>query len=262
LTPPLPSPPPFDEEYYRRQFGVDDLRRFSVAWWSIGLYARMARRLLRAAGGRRMLEIGCAHGHVLARIGGGIERVGLDVSEYAVRRAADIAPGAQVFVADICGALPAPVLAGRFDLVLARYVLEHLADPALAMTRIASLVRPGGTLLFSVPDTTSPGRRFKKEAWFGFRDPTHVSLLPPARWRELTAEAGLTVVRCFSDGLWDVPYVRGLPKTLQYALFGLPAAATVLLARPLVPAGWGENLIVIARRPARASGAGDGETGQ
>jgi len=57
------------------------------------------------------------------------------------------------------------------------------------------------------------------------------------------------VERVFSDGPWDMPYLKKIPKLPQYALFSLPTIATVLLARPLIPAGWGENLIVVARRP-------------
>jgi hypothetical protein len=38
-------------------------------------------------------------------------------------------------------------------------------------------------------------------------------------------------------------------------MFSLPTIVSVLLARPLIPAGRGENLIVVARRPAPAAAA-------
>ncbi len=240
----------FDQEYYRRAFGLDDLRRFNMHWWSVRFYALLARRLLRRGGGRRLLEVGCAHGYTLAWLEREFETVGIDVSEYAVGRARGNTKASKLYVADIESVLPGPVAAGGYDLVLAKYVLEHLHDPGRALARIAGLLRPGGALLYSVPDTTSPGRRLKGERWFAITDPTHVSLLDPPRWLELTEGAGLTIERTFSDGLWDVPYVRRVPKVLQYAMFSIPTIATVLTARPLVPAGRGENLIVVARRPA------------
>jgi hypothetical protein len=95
----------------------------------------------------------------------------------------------------------------------------------------------------------SPGRRLKGDDWFAFGDETHCSLLSPAQWRRLTREAGLETEAEFSDGLWDVPYLKRVPATLQYPLFSLPCIATVLLARPFLPAKRGENLIVLARRP-------------
>ncbi len=239
----------FDADYYRDVFKVETLRRFSMPWWSVLFYARMTRRLLHRTRGRRVLEVGCAQGHVLARLGQGVERYGLDISEHAIGRARQLLPSAHLSVADVTGDLPGPIAAGGFDVVLARYVLEHLADPGAALRRIAGLIRPGGMFLFSVPDTDSPGLRLKKAQWFAYGDPTHCSLLPGEEWLRLTSDAGLQIQRAFSDGLWDVPYFRTLPSSLQFPLLTLPTVATVLFARPLIPRGWGENLIVIARRP-------------
>lgn len=247
------TPGRFGQDYYQREFGLDQLRRFNMHWWSVRFYALIARRLLRRRRGRRMLDIGCAHGYTLAWLADEFETFGVDVSEYAIGRARELTPRSQVFVADVQGEWPDPILAGGFDLVLAKYVLEHLPRPAEVLARIASVLRPGGVLVFSVPDTTSPGRRFKGPNWFGLRDETHVSLLAPEEWLELTRRAGLRVERTFSDGLWDVPYVRWAPRLLQYPLFSLPMIVSVLLARPMIPAGRGENLIVIAQRPPGAA---------
>ncbi len=253
------GPGRFGQDYYRREFGLDQLRRFNMHWWSVRFYALIARRLLRRAHGRRVLDIGCAHGYTLAWLADEFETFGVDVSEYAIGRARETSPRSQVFVADIQAELPGPIGAGGFDLVLAKYVLEHLPRPGDALERIAGLLVPGGALLYSVPDTTSPGRALKGKDWFGLRDETHVSLLAPAEWLELTRRAGLAVERRFSDGLWDVPYVRWAPRLLQYPLFSLPTIISVLLARPLIPPGRGEDLIVVARRPVeRADGAGGG----
>jgi SAM-dependent methyltransferase len=129
-----------------------------------------------------------------------------------------------------------------------KYVLEHLPDPGAALARVADLVAPGGALLFSVPNTESPGRRLKGERWFAYQDRTHVSLLDPSTWRRLAADAGLVLEREWSDGLWDVPYVRGVPAWLQLPVFAAPAIAEVLVGGTFLPVGWGENLLVLARR--------------
>ncbi|MBI5441698.1 MAG: class I SAM-dependent methyltransferase [Deltaproteobacteria bacterium] len=238
----------FGKEYYQREFGLDELRRFNMHWWSVRFYGEMVGRWMARDGGRRFLDVGCAHGYTLAWLERRFETVGVDVSTYAVGRAREIAPRSRVFFGDFLGELPPEVSSGGFDAILAKYVLEHLPDPALALRRLAALLAPGGFLLFSVPNTESPGQRRKGKQWFGYGDETHCSLLAPSEWLRLTAEAGLQVERTFSDGLWDVPYVSGVPKALQYVLFSLPCIATVLLARPLLPARWGENLIVKARR--------------
>ncbi len=249
----------FGREYYRRAFGLDDLRPLGIHWWSVRFYAGLARRLLRRAGGRRLLEVGCAHGYTLARLETEFETWGIDLSDYAIGRARREAPRSRVFVADLLGELPPAVAAGGFDLVLAKYVLEHLPEPGRALRRIADLLAPGGALLYAVPDTTSPGRRLKGDRWYALLDETHVSLLAPGRWLALTRAAGLAVERTFSDGLWDVPYVRFLPRFVQYGIFSLPTAVSVGLVWPILPAGWGENLVVVARKPG-AAGAGGRRT--
>ena len=44
-----------------------------------------------------------------------------------------------------------PVGAHRFDFVLCTEVLEHVADPARVLTELHRVLRPGGTLLVTVP---------------------------------------------------------------------------------------------------------------
>lgn len=244
----------FGEEYYRESFRLERLRPFSPAWGSVVFYARLCRRLLRRDGGRRLIDLGCAHGHIVARLEDEFETWGADVSAYALAAAATVAPRTRFVRADLGAPRPAELPAGAFDLVLARYVFEHVDRPADALKLAAALLRPGGRLLFAVPDTTSPGRRLKGPRWFAYGDPTHVSLLAPTEWLRLARAAGFTVERAFSDGLWDIPYLRFVPRVLQYALFGLPSVLTVLAARPLLPAGWGENLVVIARRAGEPGG--------
>jgi 2-polyprenyl-3-methyl-5-hydroxy-6-metoxy-1,4-benzoquinol methylase len=238
----------FGQNYYRQTSGLDELHRFNMHWWSVRFYALLARRILRRNAGRRVLEIGCAHGYTLAWLEQRFETVGVDVSDYAISRARVNAPASHVYVADVTRELPAEVAAGGFDLILAKYVLEHLPDPAGVVRTLAGLLSPRGRLLYSVPDLRSPSRRFRKDKWYAFIDPTHVSLLDAHAWLELTTNAGLVVERSFADGLWDMPWFARVPSVLQYATISLPTMIAVLLAAPVIPAGFGENLIVVARK--------------
>ena len=236
----------YDQAYYQKVSGLDELKYWSMAWWSIRFYAGLCRRLL----GRRrarVLEVGCAHGFLLERLVGRYECWGVDVSAYALSRARLRVPEAHLIEADLGEPLPGALAEGRFDLIVARYVFEHLPQPGATIKALAGLLRPGGRLLFAVPDPASPGRRMKGERWFAYQDETHVSLLSAECWLELTREAGLVVTRTFSDGLWDVPYVGFVPRVIQYGLFTMPTMISVALTLPLIPAGRGENLIVIAR---------------
>src|SRR5437773_2778897 len=145
-----PAEKRFDASYYERVYNVDGVDRLDIHWWANRFYARLAERLLRQSGGRRVLDVGCGQGFTLGQLGPEVDAWGIEVSEYAAARCADFAPRARVVVGNIEEQVPDSLTPGSFDVVVARYVLEHLGDPAAALTRCASLLRPGGYFLFAV----------------------------------------------------------------------------------------------------------------
>lgn len=241
-------PESFGADYFEKQYGIVDCKPFSQHWWSVRLYSGITRRLLRRAGGRRLLEVGCGFGFILASLEDEFETFGVDISPHAIQQCARVTPRSRCAVANLEEGLPQHLEPDSFDLVLACYVFEHLHDPPAALARVVSLLRPGGFFFFSVPNTASIGHRWKGRDWYAYKDPTHCSLLPPETWLDYVRNAGLALEREFSDGYWDLPYVSWLPRWIQAPVFLAPCALTCLLARPVLPARFGENVIIIARR--------------
>ncbi|MCG3126337.1 MAG: Ubiquinone biosynthesis O-methyltransferase [Phycisphaerae bacterium] len=244
----------YGEDYFKSVFGCDGLKRYGMHWWSVRFYAGVCDRWLRRIGGRRMLDVGCGHGFILSFLHERYETFGIDLSAYAIEQCARFTPRSTCAVADVEQELPAHLTAGTFDLVNARYVFEHLADPPAAMARLVRLLRPGGVLFFSVPNTESFGRRWKGADWYAHKDPTHVSLLAPERWLEIARGCGLDVVKEFSDGYWDLPYVKWVPWWLQFPVFIGPSALACLTTWEILPARFGENVMVIAQKPDKPGG--------
>ncbi|MDP6674806.1 MAG: class I SAM-dependent methyltransferase, partial [Gammaproteobacteria bacterium] len=142
----------YDEQYFKETYGFDGLRKFDIHWWSIRWYASLAARRLRAIGGSRILEIGCGHGFMLARLERQFDTFGIDISSYGIEQAARFAPDSICDVADVEKSLPSQFEPGSFDLVVAKYVFEHIRNPLQAVRVAASMLRPGGELFFSVPN--------------------------------------------------------------------------------------------------------------
>lgn len=93
----------------------------------------------------RVLEVGCGQGHFLVRIKNRYEVKGLEFNPQAIEDCKAI--GLDVTNEDMA-ALPE----GSFDVVSAFEVLEHLPNPRDFIQQSLRLLRPGGYLLFAVPD--------------------------------------------------------------------------------------------------------------
>jgi len=231
---------PASEEYYH-EHGLDDDR---IALW---FYARVARRLCRRGG--RVLDFGCGTGHLLRRLSRRFEAYGYDASPHARNRCRMVA--AEAVVLEDWRTLEA----NSVDLIVALHTLEHIEHPAGLVGELAVRLKPGGVLLFVVPNPGGLGHRLKRKRWFAYRDPTHWSLLSQGEWVMVARRAGLRVDWVHGDGMWDPPYVGWLPESVQRYLFGAPAALQLALPlRPFLPPALGECLIVAARKPADEHG--------
>jgi SAM-dependent methyltransferase len=237
----------FNAEYYEKLYGKEGLDRFSSHWWAVRLYALIADKWLRRIGGRKFLEIGCGHGFVLARLAERYETYGLDLSDYATEQCARFTPTSCCHSGDIEEGIPQQFQGMQFDLVMAKYVFEHLKAPDKALSTVREMLRPGGLIFFSVPNLDCPGRRLKGQEWYAYKDPTHISLLPPDEWLRLVEAAGYRIRSTFSDGYWDLPYFANIPKFLQLPLLA-PSALVCLTGWEVLPAKMGENLMIVAEK--------------
>ncbi|MBK5219733.1 MAG: class I SAM-dependent methyltransferase [Thermoleophilia bacterium] len=111
-------------------------------------YARVG-AIVGPLGANSLLDAGCGEGETLDRLGDALptDVAAIDISADAVRFAAARFPAVSVRTASI-GALP--FADDSFELVICLEVLEHVADPAAALTDLA---RVGSRdLVISVPD--------------------------------------------------------------------------------------------------------------
>ena len=105
--------------------------------------------LVERAPGRRLLDVGCSFGMLLAAARArGFSVEGLDLSLNAVRYAGEIL-GLRVSHGTI---LEAGLPAGAYDAVTMLNVLAHLADPAPTLAEALRVLRPGGVLALEVPN--------------------------------------------------------------------------------------------------------------
>ncbi|MCA9727669.1 MAG: class I SAM-dependent methyltransferase [Candidatus Eisenbacteria bacterium] len=176
-------------------------------------------RALAPAGGR-VLEIGPAAGQCLeAMREAGYDVVGLERNPKMVehiRNTLEI-PCWRPDEFDPAGA-------GRVDLVVLWNVFEHLSDPVGMLTQARSFLRPGGGLVFSVPNAAA----LEREVFFRGEScedvPRHLFSYSPQTVRALLEKEGFTVERVVSV---TRTAVSELQERTERALFRSP------LGRPL-----------------------------
>jgi SAM-dependent methyltransferase len=109
----------------------------------------------RRAPGLRALDLGCGTGRLAADLArAGFQVDGIDVEERAVaigqRILARHGLSAQLYAGDVHDPQH-PVAAGGYDVVVCTEVLEHVGPWRELLARGGELLRPGGTLIVSVP---------------------------------------------------------------------------------------------------------------
>jgi 2-polyprenyl-3-methyl-5-hydroxy-6-metoxy-1,4-benzoquinol methylase len=238
----------YGQKYFENYNYADrPLGRFSMYWFARRYFAALIRRYSRGSGD--LLEMGCGLGHLLGLLQEDFNCTGIDLAEYAVEKTRQNAPKAEAFVMsadDLSGFAD-----GRFEVVVALHLVEHLPDPAATIRDVCRVLRPGGIFFFATPQPDYAFRRFKDRATDAIgKDPTHINVQPPDVWRAWCEDAGLEIEAHFGDGLWDVPYLPLIPKAIQFGVFGFPAFLQVLTRTTWMPLSLGVNQIAIARKSA------------
>ena len=110
--------------------------------------------VLRPLEGRTALDVGCGAGLLaepLARMGAKVTAVDAAPELIAAAKAHAVGQGLEIDYR--VGGVEA--LDGRFDLVTAMEVVEHVADPRAFVASLAARLAPGGLLILSTPNRTA-----------------------------------------------------------------------------------------------------------
>ena len=92
-----------------------------------------------------------------------------------------------------------------FDLILMLNLIEHVANPAVVLQRMARLLSPSGLLLVKTPNIdTLDCRLFRNHNWGGFHCPRHFVLFNRESLIELAGKSGLELV--------TTNYTQGAPQ--------------------------------------------------
>ena len=183
--------------------------------------------------------------HLVGQLEDTFETYGIDLNHWAVKKSKEVAQKSQLQTAS---AQELPFPNDSFNVVIIKHIVEHLPEPQKAIQEIGRVTEKGGILILATPNLDSLLKPLKGDSWIGYQDPTHISLKRPAEWLSLIKDAGFSLIKVFSDGFWDVPYIRWVPKQIQKLFFGSFGGLQAITGFVFLPRHWGESIMVIARK--------------
>lgn len=164
---------------------------------------------------RRVLDLGCSSGAIGAAVKArtGAEVVGVEIEEaYAADAESRLDRVVCADLAELAARDDLEADLGRFDLLIAADVLEHLPDPWSVLRRFAALLEPGCRAIVSLPNV-----RFWETFWqvgirgtwprraVGIFDAGHLRWFARRDAHALLQQAGLAVEV-------EAPHLRIVPR--------------------------------------------------
>ncbi len=209
----------------------------------------------------RLLDVGCNEGRGLEFFRrNGFDAAGIEFNRTAANIARD--KGFAVYESLV----EANARGERYDIVVMANVLEHARDPAPMLREVRSVLKEGGELHISCPNSSSWLRSVFGRYWINWHVPFHIVHFSKDTLAAVLKDAGFELVRVRNEtpALW-------VAQSIVASLFARQGNATTKLRDPLwaaalcgasrlllFPVWWlanrlhrGDCLVVVARMSAQ-----------
>lgn len=179
-------------ECWSHWFNANISPRLHLPDWLAWLLAPLKSRLFEPFGLRELvdlpkgslMDVGCGNGDMLGYAKQlGWRTIGLEIDPTAVHAARaqglNVLNGTYERLSEY---------RQSFDCIICSHVLEHVHNPQDMLMKLKTALKPGGTLLLSLPNATSVARYHFRENWRGLEAPRHLSI-PSVRQLKIDLEA-------------------------------------------------------------------------
>lgn len=109
-----------------------------------------------ASSSSKILDLGCGDGTRLAGLKTKGEKVGVDISEYAINKGKKKFKNINLIKGDISNL---PFKDGSFDFIYSMFVIEHVECPEKVLKEAFRVLQKGGTFILAAPNYGAPNRR-------------------------------------------------------------------------------------------------------
>lgn len=179
----------------------------------------------------KVLDVGCGPGVVVDELvrNAGCEFWGVDVSPQMIDRAIERYADYPRTHFAVGGVTPLDFTAETFDCVLGMGLLEYLDDPVSAAREMYRVLKPGGTLIVTLPNAQCPYRIWQRLVWQPALSrlsylkrwlPALERVISPVAHREFRYSSHRKVYASFGGHVEDVVYynIKLLPTPLDLVM--------------------------------------------
>jgi len=207
----------------------DDLRNrfFSSNLYRLWLWIDGDVSFHRRKGAGRLLDIGCNEARSLKRYAeNGFQPEGLEINPLAAGTARKT--GFTVHNVRVEDFAPAYL----YDVAVLSNVLEHSLDPTRLLLHVRRILKPGGEVWISCPNSRSWLRRIFRARWINWHVPFHIVHFSPKSLTRLLSDTSFLVL----ENKQATPAVWAAGSVIS-ALFSRAAQPTTQLRSALLVAG-------------------------
>lgn len=200
--------------------------------WSVPL----ARDLARLTSGRRLLDVGCNVGNLVAAARSeGFDALGVEIDPKPVEIAQRA--GRNVLGVDVQS-----LDDGEFDVIVLHHVLEHTSAPIDLLKGCCARLAHDGLLVVRVPCYTGLVPRLMRDHWFAWVPVEHVWHFVPRTLVDLANRAGLSAVSVKRRGAIEPPSS------------GVKGAVKETIATLSSQVGWGDEVRAVFSKATNPTG--------
>lgn len=184
---------------------------------------------------KRVLDVGCGGGYFLricSQLGATVQ--GIEPSPIAAKEAQS--QGLAVFNGMLEDFNPDE----PFDVITMSQVLEHVPDPVATLTKLKTLLAPGGIIWIAVPNADCRWAKGLGWKWDGADLPYHLLHFGRRSMELVATRAGLSVSRL---------YTNSQPSVVSFSLrsylrshYGIPKRLSALVVTPARVSGMGRKM--------------------
>ena len=193
-----------------------------------------------------ILDLGCAEGKIAKEIFSKSKIYGLDYSIDFLKKADQLNLYSALFVADI---RKMPFGDNVFVFLFSNSVLEHIQNIELVLKETTRILKPGGKILFTVPNENFKNQLFFYKMLNGLGMPglaskysikrnkllSHFNLYSQAKWKEIVNGCGLEaeLMQDYVPGIvlafWDlIASIQKIFKVILFIFLKIPIIKQIL----------------------------------